>query len=113
MQAVARLTPMEVGKWSDRVGGDDAPYMFVDLYDRATGQMFTWSIPEDLEAPPFGSDIDVHFELSKQARPALTQVKKGARKGETMEFVQEKLKVKVLSFGKAPAKAAETSSKAA
>lgn len=97
---------MTYGKWSDRFGGDDQPYEYVDLYDADSGEMFTWSVDQDLEVetrPEVNTEALVRFDLRKQSRPAMTTVKKGDRKGEVIDFVQEKLKVKVVGFGKVPA----------
>jgi len=102
VKATSTLRVMSYGKWSDRFGGADQPYEFVDLYDQATGGMFTWSLDSEIgeDRPGLNSECEVEFELEKRAAPALTTVKKGERKGETMEYVQEKLKVKVTSLRK-------------
>jgi len=99
MFAEATLRIMSTGLWSDRMGGEPAPYRYVDLYDPVAGQLYTWSIEQELEAPE-GKETVVVFELRKEARPALTRVKQGERAGQTMDFVRESLKVKVVGFGK-------------
>lgn len=90
---------MSFGKWSDRMGGEDQPYEYVDLYDSETGRIFTWSIPEDLETrPSAGDECVIDFTVEQTAKPALTEVKRGARKGETMPYVAEKIRCKVVAF---------------
>ncbi|MFZ1007190.1 MAG: hypothetical protein WAN65_10155 [Candidatus Sulfotelmatobacter sp.] len=115
MVARARLRIMSYGKWSDRMGGADQPYEYVDLYDAEGGELFTWSLDEKIgdTRPAPNSETDVDFTLHKQAKPALTTVKKGERKGETIDYVQEKLKVKVVGFGRPAAAASPADKKAA
>ena len=105
MHCEAQLRVMSYGKWSDRFGGEPQPYEYVDLYDKEAGQLFTWSVSEELigERPNPGEEVTVIFTLEKRAKSALTTVKKGERKGETMDYVREDMKVKVLGFAKAQA----------
>lgn len=102
MHASAVLRVMTYGKWSDRFGGADAPYEYVDLYDPHSGELFTWSLAESLQGskdrPAENSEAVVTFSLEKQAKPALTRIKKGEQAGQTIDYVAEKLKVKVLGL---------------
>jgi len=112
MLASAVLRVMFYGKWHERFGGEPAPYEFVELYDSEAGELFTWSLDEALKGdrPAPNTEAVIEFSIRKQAKPAETTIKKGDRKGETVGYVQEKLKVKVVGFrpeqAKAQAKAA-------
>jgi len=100
MKAVTQLKVLGYGKWSDRMGGDPGPYEYVDLYDSDTGAIYTWSLPPEKELKRPGLDVltPVTFELRKQAKAGVARVKKGDRAGETMDFVSESLKARVIDF---------------
>jgi hypothetical protein len=115
MEAQAVLRVMSFGKWSDRFGGEQAPYEYVDLYDPRSGEVFTWSLASETiegawrdattgDRPAEMAEALVRFELTKQAKPGVAKVKQGERAGEVMDFVRESLKCRVLGFAPAPAK---------
>lgn len=98
MKIQTQLTFMGSGKWSDRFGGLDQPYLFADFHDRETNQLFTWSVPEDSVFPPDYTPCEVVAKMEKQAKPGAAKISKGDRAGEAIDFVRESLKVKVLSI---------------
>jgi hypothetical protein len=115
MHASAIMTVMSYGKFSDRFGGPDQPYEYVDLYDRDTGEMFMWSLDGAIgeSRPGLQQEAVVTFRLEKQAKPALARIKKGDQAGQVTDYVMEKLKVKVLGFDRVPASQKQQERKAA
>jgi hypothetical protein len=97
---------MGYGKWSERFGGKDQPYEFVDLYDQDSGQIYTWSVPQngDLEGDraEVNSETEVSFTLEKRLKPAQSVSKKD---GQVYEHVRESLQARVVGFKPAPSRA--------
>jgi len=99
MQVVTQLTVMATGKFSDRFGGDDAPYRFVDLYDPETSEVFTVSVDDEVtELPPRYTECECRLRVTKQAKPAVARIRQGERSGQTIDYVAEKLKLRLLAL---------------